>query len=116
MNKKIEKIKLHLKENEEIYIGIGIGVTITVVAGITCVIMKKHYSNCNIGRGIPVTAKDVPDVPELTSINMQEVNRGGLVLGDSYALNNVSFISSNRQGVYKLKKKNVLERRVSCLL
>ena len=60
--------------------------------------MKNHHSNCNIGRTIGVAAKRAHGVPGKTSVNALEVNRGGLVLGNSYALNDVSFIFSNRQG------------------
>ena len=58
----------------------------------------RQCSNCSISSGISGAAKRVPDVPELTPVNTLEVNRGGLVLGNSYALNNVSFVSVPRQG------------------
>jgi len=87
-------VKKHVEDNKGFYIGLGIG---AAIAGFTFLIMRR-YSNCSISPAIGVTAKRAPGVPGKTSINALEVNRGGLVLGDSYALNNVSFISSNRQG------------------
>jgi hypothetical protein len=90
----VNKIKKHLKDHKELYIGLGGGVAI---AGFSYFIMRQ-YSNCSIRRDSIVPAKGGPAVPEKTSVNALEVNRGGLVLGDSYALNNVSFISADRKG------------------
>lgn len=94
MESRIEKIKNHVKENKEVYISVGVSV---LFAGITVLIVKRN-SDCGIGSVIHGTAKGSPAVPGETSVNALEVNRGGLVLGDSYALNNVSFIFRNRQG------------------
>lgn len=90
----IKKAKKHIKKHKTEYYCIVTGV---VVAGITLLIMRSR-SDSSISRGIPVTAKRGLAVPGEASVNALEVNRGGLVLGNSYALNNVSFISSNRQG------------------
>jgi hypothetical protein len=87
-------VKKHVEDNKGFYVGLGAGVAL---AGITFLIMRQ-CSNCSISRAIGVTAKRAPGVPGKASVNALEVNRGGLVLGNSYALNNVSFISSNRQG------------------
>jgi hypothetical protein len=94
MNKRIEKVKDHIKEHQVVYCCTVTGV---IVAGITAVIMRSR-SDFSIQRGIAVLAKRGLAVPGETSVNALEVNRGGLVLGNSYALNNVSFISSNRTG------------------
>lgn len=96
MKQQIVKMKIHVRKNKKVYIAVGATFVVTV-AGITVIIMRSH-SDSSIGRGISVTAKRGPAVPGETSVNALEVNRGGLVLGNSYALNNVSFISSNRSG------------------
>lgn len=74
MGQKIEKIKTHFRENKKTYL-VGIG-----VAGITAIIMRGIASQ-SISRGISVTAE-----------------RGISVLGKKVVMENVSYISSNRQG------------------
>lgn len=91
-NENVEKFKEHVKKYKEAYITAGVSLAV-----ITCLIVRSR-SDFSISRGISVAAKRGPAVPEKTSVNALEVNRGGLVLGNIYALNNVSFISSNRQG------------------
>lgn len=70
-------IKEHFKKHRTIYLCTATGV---VVAGITCVIMRGVASR-HIEDGCTVLAKG-----------------GYTVLGKSVVTNNVSYISSNRQG------------------
>lgn len=75
----VVKIKTHLKENKTTYISVV--VTAVTVAGITMLIMRSIELQ-RISRGISVTA-----------------NRGISVVADrSVVTNNVSLISSRRQG------------------
>lgn len=90
----MDKVKEHFKRNQDRYICFGVGVGFV---GITALIMRSR-SDFSIKRDHVVLAKRDHVVPGETSVNALEVNRGGLVLGNSYALNNVSFISSNRKG------------------
>jgi hypothetical protein len=89
-----DSIKTHVMKYKIQYSCVAAGI---VSAGITYIIMRSRL-DYSISRAIGVTAKGVHDVLGETSVNALEVNRGGLVLGNSYALNNVSFISSNRSG------------------
>jgi hypothetical protein len=74
MNKQVEKIKNHVREHKVVYISIGI-------AGITTLIVRGVASQ-RIDRGISVVA-----------------DRGISVIADrSVVTNNVSLISSRRQG------------------
>jgi len=74
----MSKIKDHLKKYKMVYISVGCSLA---VAGITVLIMRDVRSSQLISRGISVTAE------------------GGIsVLGKKVEMNNVSYISSNRQG------------------
>jgi len=78
MHERIDKIKRQFAEWGYVYTATA--VTTVVVAGITTFIVGGITSQ-HISRGIPVTAK------------------GGIsVLGKNVVMNNVSYISSNRQG------------------
>jgi hypothetical protein len=72
----IDSVKEHFKKNKDVYISCGIG----LVAGFTCAIVRDVISQ-RISRGISVTA-----------------SRGISVAGKSVVMNNVSYISANRQG------------------
>jgi hypothetical protein len=78
MNQRIEKIKVHIRDNGKVYIAIGI--TFVVTAGITTIIMRNN-SVLNIGRDTVVTA-----------------SRDIVVTGKNSTLNHVSYISAERQG------------------
>lgn len=73
---KEREIKKHVKDHRTVYLCAATGVA---VAGITCLIMRS-VSSQHISRGSAVTA-----------------NRGIAVVGKSVVMNNVSYISSNRQ-------------------
>lgn len=72
----VQKIKDHVKENLALYSVLGV----TIVAGITYYVMRDNVSQ-PIDRGNAVVAK-----------------RGIAVLGKKVVLNNVSYISADRQG------------------
>ena len=73
----VEGVKRHIKQHQVIYsLGAGVG-----IAGITCLIMRDVTFTESISRGNAVTAK-----------------RGIAVLGKRVVMNNVSYISSRRQG------------------
>lgn len=71
-----EKAVKNWEDHKKIYIGIGVG----LLAGITCSMMRDIVQQ-SISRGISVTA-----------------DRGISVIGKKVAMNNVSYISANRQG------------------
>ena|SRR4029077_2835017 len=73
-----DEVKSHFEKYKFVYLAGGIGVG---VAGFTYLIMRGVDSSEPIGRGISVTAE-----------------RGISVLGKRVVMNNVSYISSNRQG------------------
>jgi hypothetical protein len=74
-------IKEHFEKNKKLYIGVGIGLAVGLgLAGGTCLIMRAH-SGSTIMRDTIVHAK-----------------RDTIVLGKKSTLNQVSYISSNRQG------------------
>ena len=77
MKERIRKIKEHIEDNMEIYISGGMTI---ILAGITVLIVRDVKSQY-ISPGIAGTA-----------------SRGIAVTGKSVVMNNVSFISSNRQG------------------
>ena len=78
MNKKVEKVKKNVDNNKKVYITAG--VIAVVAAGITVLIMRGVASQ-PIDRGIAVVAK-----------------RGIAVQGKKVVMNNVSYISADRQG------------------
>jgi hypothetical protein len=73
-------VKAHLREHKEAYITGGICLGVGVLAGITGTIVRSNAQQ-PISRGISATAR-----------------RGISVAGKRVVLNNVSYISSNRQG------------------
>jgi hypothetical protein len=73
----IDSIKAHVGRHKTIYCSVGTGI---IVAGITYTITRGVASQ-SISGGISVTAK-----------------RGISVLGKKVVMNNVSYISANRQG------------------
>lgn len=77
MSNRIETIKTHFHDHKQTYI---IGVSCFSFAAITVLYMRSITSQ-HISRGTSVTAK-----------------RGISVLGKNVVMNNVSYISSNRQG------------------
>ena len=78
MGKKVEKVKKNVDNNKKVYITAG--VIAVVAAGITVLIMRGVASQ-PIDRGIAVVAK-----------------RGIAVQGKKVVMNNVSYISADRQG------------------
>lgn len=74
----IEKVKTHLSKNKKTYVACG--VTAVGVAGITWVIMRR-CSSSPISSGISGAA-----------------DHGISVIGKKVSMNNVSYVSQNRQG------------------
>lgn len=107
-------VKEHIREHKIVYASVASGITF---AGITYFIMRR-YSDCSISSCYARTAKRVPDVPGESSVNALEDDRGGLVLGNNYALNNVSFFlpkDKDRQvGLFGVKKQVIFSVATFC--
>jgi hypothetical protein len=90
MGEKLDKVKKHVKDHKVAYI---VGGSI-IVAGITYLIVRDITSSQHIKRGIPVLAqRGIPVLDE--SVTNQPIQTA--VFGKA-VMNNVSYISANRQG------------------
>lgn len=86
----MSKITDHIEQHKVVYISAGV----VVLAGFTCLIMRDKDVTQRIKRGIPVLAhRGIPVVDESVS----NTPRQTAVFGKT-VMNNVSYISANRQG------------------